>query len=200
MDDPEPTRSSETWRSPYSPSPDWRETASIWMESSIYNQFNNFNYDYETFGELDNVTLWTEGVDNYVSYPFQLPDYPPHWVRQHDQYHNLQHSQRYAGQGGGGGEGSQDPPADSENKERRLIAEEAGQKLRKITELEKELNDAEMSHQDHAMKWGLPLRPGDKGNDLERSRQPVQLPLPPNQYHLLWRHDDWYSVLRPPPD
>ncbi|SJL16147.1 uncharacterized protein ARMOST_19666 [Armillaria ostoyae] len=98
-------------------------------------------------------------------------------------------------------EGGPSKPSDKTlAEEQRQAAEAAGKLLNRIAELEKELNDEEMRHRDHAAKWGLPFHLSNRGKDPDRRRQPAHLPLPPNQYRPLWRRDDRYSVPRPPPD
>ncbi|PBK75405.1 hypothetical protein ARMSODRAFT_970067 [Armillaria solidipes] len=64
-------RSNENWREHYSYS---LPNNSRWMTHPVnYNQFDTFQYDYGTFGELDEVAPW---IDENVSYPFTLPDSP----------------------------------------------------------------------------------------------------------------------------
>ncbi|PBK63775.1 hypothetical protein ARMSODRAFT_1023676 [Armillaria solidipes] len=214
--DPEQQTSRGHWSTPYSHSPWQRETAQTWT-APFDERFDTFHQDEETFG-------WTDDTDNYdmeyrgltttpsqddrdyrgyttapyydlPRYPFPLPDSPPRQVCQHGQYHSHHHSRYYAAQDPPGG--SNDAP-DPEAERRRIAAEEAGAKLHCIAELEKELNDAEMEHHDHAMQWGLPLRPGGKSKDPDRGRDP--LPQPPNAFRPLWRRSDRYLVPRPPPD
>ncbi|KAK0435782.1 hypothetical protein EV421DRAFT_1908475 [Armillaria borealis] len=55
--------------------PDERETAPTW--TAPYDEgFDTFNYDYGTFGGMDNVIPWTPRVDN-VPHPTIFPDSPP---------------------------------------------------------------------------------------------------------------------------
>ncbi|PBK71696.1 hypothetical protein ARMSODRAFT_973297 [Armillaria solidipes] len=106
-----------------------------WMGPPNFNQFDTFNYDYGSFRELDEVAPWTQRMDRNVSYPFRLPDsLPPQ-----------KHSRPYAGQGDGSAGGSKPAPAKT-IEELRAAREEVELKLRKIEELQKELNNAEMAH------------------------------------------------------
>ncbi|SJL05369.1 uncharacterized protein ARMOST_08736 [Armillaria ostoyae] len=124
--------------------------------------------------------------------PFPLPDspsgaaptHPPH-SRRLQKYRPTQYSPWIlSGQGPDGEEegGPSKPSEEALTEEQRQAAEAAGKLLNRIEELERELNDEEMRHRDHATKYGLPLRPSDKGKDPNRGRQPAHLPLPPNQY------------------
>ncbi|SJL13333.1 uncharacterized protein ARMOST_16773 [Armillaria ostoyae] len=182
------------------PSRPWRdnwETAPTWKEAD-QNDFDHFHYDYNPY------------IEELPAAPFPLPD-SPSWTTQT----HLPHSQRlqkyrpaqygthaFSGQGPDDEEegGSSKPSDEALAEEQRQAAEAAGKLLKRIAELEKELNNEEMRHRDHATKYGLPLRPSDKGKGPDRGRQPAHLPLPPNQYRALWRRDDRYSVPRPPPD
>ncbi|PBK71772.1 hypothetical protein ARMSODRAFT_1016760 [Armillaria solidipes] len=67
--------------------------------------FDHFNYDYETFGELDEVAPWMQRVDSNVPYfsqsqhnfpiaPFPLPDSPTWEHPQQVQYYAPQHHPR----------------------------------------------------------------------------------------------------------
>ncbi|SJL18915.1 uncharacterized protein ARMOST_22517 [Armillaria ostoyae] len=142
--------------------------------------------------------------------PFPLPDSPSWTIPTHlphsrrlQKYRPTQYSTHIlSGQGPEDEEegGTSKPSDEALAEEQRQAAEAAGKLLNRIAELEKELNDEEMRHRDHATKYGLPLRPSNKGKDPDRGRQPAHLPLPPNQYRPLWRRDDRYSVPRPPPD
>ncbi|SJL17948.1 uncharacterized protein ARMOST_21519 [Armillaria ostoyae] len=182
--------SSKTWHD------NW-ETAPTWKEAD-QNDFDHFHYDYNPY------------IEELPAAPFPLPDSPswaapthlPH-PRRLQKYRPAQYSTHVlSGQGPDDeeeGESSK-PPDEALAEEQRQAAEAAGKLLNRIAELEKELNDEEMRHRDHATKYGLPLRPSDKGKDPDRGRQPAHLPLPPNQYRPLWRRDDRYSVPRPPPD
>ncbi|PBK75388.1 hypothetical protein ARMSODRAFT_1012848 [Armillaria solidipes] len=177
-------RNNETWTEPYSSSP---PDSDEWMNRPLnFDQFNNFHYDYGTFGELDEVAPWTQWVDSNVPYPFPLPDMPPIQVRQHGQYHGPRHSRIYAGQGDA--EGSKPAPAKT-IEELRATREDVELKLCKIEELQKELNDAKMAHRDHASQWGLPLFPGDKGKAPDRGRPPI-----PNDRRPLYERTDRYSI------
>ncbi|PBK77855.1 hypothetical protein ARMSODRAFT_1010488 [Armillaria solidipes] len=69
----EALRSSMTWRVPYLHSPSNRATDQTWTDPTT---FDHFNYDYRMFRGLDNVNPWTQRVDEYVPYPFALPDSP----------------------------------------------------------------------------------------------------------------------------
>ncbi|SJK98310.1 uncharacterized protein ARMOST_01575 [Armillaria ostoyae] len=193
-----PTRSRLPSKRPSKPLPDNWETDQTW-KAADQNDFDNFYYDdYNPYAE------------ELPAAPFPLPDSPnheshlrPHHPRRLHGYHPPQYGTHpFAGgdnpdrQEGG----SDQPIPDPAEEEKRQAAALAEQKLQEIADLEKRLNDVEMEHRDHATKWGLPLRPSDKGKNPERGRQPAHLPLPPNQYRPLWRRDDRYSVPRPPPD
>ncbi|SJL18618.1 uncharacterized protein ARMOST_22215 [Armillaria ostoyae] len=199
MYDPAPGPNNRHWSTPYSHSHSWRVTDLIWTALSE-NQFDDFNYDEETFGwnneEDDQFPGDYRGFTmapfyDLPQYPFPLPDAPPQQVCQHGQYHGPRTSRYYAAQGDSAG-GSTEPPIDPNTKKRWVAAEEAGAKLCRITKLEKELNDMEMEHRDHAVQWGLPLRPEGKGKDPDRGRLP--LPQPPNSFRPLWKRDDQYSI------
>ncbi|SJL08322.1 uncharacterized protein ARMOST_11685 [Armillaria ostoyae] len=190
-------RSSWPSKTPSRPWHDNWETAQTWKEAD-QNDFDNFHYDYNPYAE------------ELPAAPFPLPDspswttptYPPH-PRRLQKYRPTQYTTHaFSGQGPDDEEeGEPSKPNDKTlAEEQRQAAEAAGKLLKRIAELEKELNDEEMRHRDHATKWGLPVRPSDKGKDPERGRQPAHLPLPPNPYRPLWRRDDRYSVPRPPPD
>ncbi|SJL18528.1 uncharacterized protein ARMOST_22121 [Armillaria ostoyae] len=179
-------RSSWPSRMPSRPWHDNSETALTWREAD-QNDFDNFHYDYNPYAE------------ELPAAPFPLPDSPSWTTRTHT--HHPQRLQGYkpprrathafSGQGPSDEEEGQPTKPSDETlaEEQRQAAEAAGKLLQRITELEKELDDEEMRHRDHATKWGLPLRPSDK-KEPERGRQPAHLPLPPNQYRPLWRRDD----------
>ncbi|SJL16556.1 uncharacterized protein ARMOST_20082 [Armillaria ostoyae] len=192
----ERTRNRSPSRTHSRPSRDNWETAQTWREAG-QNDFDHFHYDYNPYAE------------ELPAAPFPLPDSPtqtthhrPHHPRRLQGYHPPQYrTHPIAGQDPPDDEhagGSDNPPVNTE--EQREASEAAGRLLSRIAELEKELNDKEMRHRDHATKWGLPLRPTDKGKEPDHGRQPAHLPLPPNQYRPLWRRDNRYSVPRPPPD
>ncbi|SJL02941.1 uncharacterized protein ARMOST_06282 [Armillaria ostoyae] len=169
---------SSSWSLPYLSYPLGRGTRTLWNSE----EFDTFYYNEETFGP-ENLGLY-QGP----RYPYPLPDQPPRQVRQHGQYHGPRWSHLYAGANdGAGGCNDIDVEPDPQEEAQRAAAELAGRKLQEIAELEKKLNDAEMEHCDHATKWGLPLRPSNKGKEPDRGRQPAQPPLPPNQYRPLWR-------------
>ncbi|SJL08340.1 uncharacterized protein ARMOST_11703 [Armillaria ostoyae] len=176
----EPTRSRLPSKMPSRPWHDSWETAPTWKEAD-QNDFDHFHYDYNAYEEELPLA------------PFPLPDspnweiYPPprtHHPRRLQGYRAPQYSNNpFSGQGpddeqAGGSDKPPEPPTDEE----REASEAAGRLLLRIAELEKELNDEEMRHWDHATKWGLPLRPSSKGKEPDRGRLPAQLPLPPNQY------------------
>ncbi|PBK75379.1 hypothetical protein ARMSODRAFT_970049 [Armillaria solidipes] len=109
--EPKQPRSSATWKSSYTHSPYGWETALTWTELS-FNQFDDFNYDEETFGGLIEREKAYSGFNPFSSraygdyaltqlqtYPFPLPNSPPPRVRQHGQYHSPRHICRYTGQG-----------------------------------------------------------------------------------------------------
>ncbi|SJL16255.1 uncharacterized protein ARMOST_19775 [Armillaria ostoyae] len=184
-------------KTPSRPWHDSWETAPTWKEAD-QNDFDHFHYDYNPY------------IEELPAAPFPLPDSPswaapthlPH-SRRLQKYRPTQYSTRvFSGQGPEDEEegGTSKPSDETLAEEQRQAAEAAGKLLNRIAELEKELHDEEMRHQDHATKYGLPLRPSNAGKDPERGRQPAHLPLPPNQYRPLWRRDDRYSVPRPPPD
>ncbi|SJL15410.1 uncharacterized protein ARMOST_18907 [Armillaria ostoyae] len=187
-------RSNWPSKKPLRPWHDSWETAPTWKEAD-QNDFDNFHYNYSP--ELPAT-------------PRPLPDSPT-WTT-HTRHHHPRHLQKYrpaqysthafSGQGPDDEEeGGASKPSDEQiTEEQRQAAEAAGKLLNRIAELEKELNDEEMRHRDHATKYGLPLRPSGKGKDPDRGRQPAHIPLPPNPYRPLWRRDDRYSVPRPPPD
>ncbi|SJL11387.1 uncharacterized protein ARMOST_14790 [Armillaria ostoyae] len=183
-------------KTPSRPWHDSWETAPTWKEAD-QNDFDHFHYDYNPY------------IEELPAAPFPLPDSPswttpthlPH-SRRLQKYRPTQYSTHvFSGQGPEDEEegGASKPSNEALAEEQRQAAEAAGKLLNRIAELEKELNDEEMRHRDHATKYGLPLRPSDKGKDPDRGRQPAHLPLPPNQYRSLWRRDDRYSVPRPPP-
>ncbi|SJL00960.1 uncharacterized protein ARMOST_04273 [Armillaria ostoyae] len=191
------TRSRWQSKTPSKPWHDSWETAPTWKEED-QNDFDHFHYDYNPY------------IEELPAAPFPLPDSPswttpthlPH-PRRLQKYRPAQYSTRaFSGQGPDDEEegGASKPSDEALAEEQRQAAEAAGKLLNRIAELEKELNDEEMRHRDHATKYGLPLRPSDKGKGPDRGRQPAHLPLPPNQYRPLWRRDDRYSVPRPPPD
>ncbi|SJL08164.1 uncharacterized protein ARMOST_11527 [Armillaria ostoyae] len=113
-------------------------------------------------------------ADELSAAPFPLPDSPGYHVPQYN-------TRTLAGQGPDDETGGSDNPPDPRTDEEREASKAAGRLLLRIAELEKELNDEEMR------------------KEPDRGRQPAQLPLPPNQYRPLWRHDDRYLVPRPPP-
>ncbi|SJL13788.1 uncharacterized protein ARMOST_17236 [Armillaria ostoyae] len=182
--------SSKTWHDSWETAPTWK--------GADQNDFDHFHYNYNPY------------IEELPTAPFPLPDSPswatpthlPH-PRRLQKYRPTQYStQVFSGQGPDDEEegGASGPSDEALAEEQRQAAEAAGKLLNRIAELEKELNDEEMRHRDHATKYGLPLRPSDKGKGTDRGRQPAHLPLPPNQYRPLWRRDDRYSVPRPPPD
>ncbi|SJL11281.1 uncharacterized protein ARMOST_14684 [Armillaria ostoyae] len=199
----EPTKNNWPSKRPSKPSPDNWEIAQTWSEASAsagQNDFDNFYYDdYNPYAE------------ELPAAPFPLPDSPSHEYHPHQQHHprrlRAYHPPQYGTHPFAGGDnpdrqegGSDQPIPDPAEEEKRQAASLAEQKLQEIADLEKRLNDVEMEHRDHATKWGLPLRPSDKGKNPDRGCQLAHLPLPPNQYRPLWQRDDRYSVPRPPPD
>ncbi|SJL04702.1 uncharacterized protein ARMOST_08072 [Armillaria ostoyae] len=192
-------RTMSSWPSK-KPSRPWHDSSGIdpiWKEAD-QNDFDHFHYNFNPYAE------------ELPAAPFPLPD-SPSWTT-HTHPHHSQRLQKYrppqyathllSGQGPDNEEEGEPSKPSDENlaEEQRVAAEAAGRLLNRIAELEKELNDEEMRHRDHATKWGLPLRPSNQKEEPDRGRQPAHLPLPPNQYRPLWRRDDRYSVPRPPPD
>ncbi|SJL16273.1 uncharacterized protein ARMOST_19793 [Armillaria ostoyae] len=160
-----PMRNSWQSRTPSRRLPDNWETDQTWRVAD-QNDFDHFHYDYNPY------------ADELPAAPFPLPD-SPGWTTQ-PHHHHAQRLQGYhipqygrypiAGQEPPDNEqaaGSSDPPKPSEEEEREA-SEAAGRLLHRIAELEKELNDEEMRHRDHATKWGLPLRPSNKGKEPDR--------------------------------
>ncbi|SJK97323.1 uncharacterized protein ARMOST_00575 [Armillaria ostoyae] len=198
----EPPRNSTTWRLCYMPSPYNRATDQTWTEST-YNNFDHFHYDDKTFGGYEPYGLDLHGLTilprQLLAIPCPFPNSSPvNHIRQHGQYCGPRTSRLLGQQGPDKEGGSNDPPTDppfpDPTELRRQAAEEAGQKLQKIAELERQLKKAEMDHQDHATKWTLPLH--NKGKELERGR-PMAPPIP--EWHKpLHERTNRYSVPRPP--
>ncbi|PBK64750.1 hypothetical protein ARMSODRAFT_978977 [Armillaria solidipes] len=151
-------RSSETWKSRYTPLPYGSGTTPTWT-GTMRNEFDHFNYnramfegyedpdDYEDeyydegCEELDDVAPRTIRAGSFAPYPqydlprypFPLPDTPPiHKVRQHGQYHGPRHPRLFAGGDAPGG--SHDIDIDDDEAARRKLAEETAIKKKEAAE------------------------------------------------------------------
>ncbi|PBK70204.1 hypothetical protein ARMSODRAFT_1018300 [Armillaria solidipes] len=166
-----------TWRTTYASSPDYTMNEYEQRETSDFNQFDDFNYNYEMLGELDEVAPWTEREDRQtVSYPFRLPDFLPDYrIRQHGQYHGPRTSFLMAG--GDAPSGSNilptDPPQPTNEERRQQAIEIAELKLRRLEEKRQELEDEQQAYDTHVSFWQL----SDKGK-APAQRPPT--PLIPN--------------------
>ncbi|SJL06614.1 uncharacterized protein ARMOST_09956 [Armillaria ostoyae] len=185
--DLEPLGNSRQWSDSYSSWHNERETALTWTDKTIFDRLNyNNRRNYRGYTPAPRLSQsFTLGPqDDY--YNNDLGDY----------YHGPKTSHFITGQNDPDEEvgGSNQPPND-EAEERQAAEEEAVKRLAKIDELEKQLNDVEMSHRDHATKWGLQMQ-RNKGKAPDRGCQPLL--QPPNPYHPLWKRDDRYSVPQPP--
>ncbi|SJL08909.1 uncharacterized protein ARMOST_12283 [Armillaria ostoyae] len=134
--------SSKTWHDSWETAPTWKE--------ADQNDFDHFHYDYNSY------------IEELPAAPFPLPDSPswatpthlPH-PRRLQKYRPTQYSTHvFSGQGPDDEEegGSSKPSDETLAEEQRQAAEAAGKLLNRIAELEKELNDEEMRHRDHATK------------------------------------------------
>ncbi|SJK99895.1 uncharacterized protein ARMOST_03206 [Armillaria ostoyae] len=87
VSDQGPPRSSTIWRSPYTPSPWSRATASTWMDEMI---FDCFVYDNKIFGRMvDDIPYPQTGrrADSAPSPHALLSSLPINRIQQHGQYH-----------------------------------------------------------------------------------------------------------------
>ncbi|SJL02764.1 uncharacterized protein ARMOST_06100 [Armillaria ostoyae] len=159
-----PSKRLETWHDSWETAPTWKE--------ADQNDFDHFHYDYNPYIEE------LPAAPFHSRLPSWTPTHLPH-PRRLQKYRPTQYSTHvFSGQGPDDEEeGGSKPSDETLAEEQRQAAEAAGKLLNRIAELEKELNDEEMRHRDHATKYGLP-RPSDKGKGPDRGRQPAHLPLP----------------------
>ncbi|SJL13528.1 uncharacterized protein ARMOST_16972 [Armillaria ostoyae] len=84
------------------------------------NEFNDFNYDEETFGEYAEHTGWNDDETSRATifhYPFTLPDEPLATARQHGQYHGTKTSRFLREGDASSSQPPTDPPIDPCTKE-----------------------------------------------------------------------------------
>ncbi|PBK76315.1 hypothetical protein ARMSODRAFT_969055 [Armillaria solidipes] len=215
--DLEPRLNNGPWSMPYSPSPWQRKTAQTWMAPPS-ERFNTFHYDYETFGELNEVAPWTQRAGrnapyfsptqyDFPSYPFPLPDspnqhsypnapYAPH-PRRVQKYRPPQYgTYPIAGQNSPTNDeqpeqgGSNQPP--DPTREERLAAarQQSAEKRHAVEELCQQYEAALEASKGHDMIWNFD-RPDEegKGKAPERGRPPM-----PEWQKPLYVRRDRFSV------
>ncbi|SJL08317.1 uncharacterized protein ARMOST_11680 [Armillaria ostoyae] len=181
---PEPRQSSMSWPTPYLHLPLQRETAQTWM--ALPEDFDVFNYDYETFRELDKAAPWTEREVPY-SHPFTYALFPlpdsPNWEYQHPYPPQPMHPCRIQGyhapQFGTYPMGGANDVPDQQ---------EGGSNNPPIPSKEEHLQEARLKSETSNDN-------DDKGKKPERG-----WPYLPNWKRPIYECDNQFSVPRPPPE
>ncbi|SJL08497.1 uncharacterized protein ARMOST_11861 [Armillaria ostoyae] len=219
MHAPEPTTSRELSQTSYWPSHLPRPTVPISTESP---DFDNFNYDQETFGgwadeeEEMGTTLDYGDYRGYTSaphfyqQPFPLPDSPtyaalnypppPPHPRRVQQFRTPQYgSYVYGGQGpddpeAGGSAMPTDPPQPSNAERLEAARQQSLSNRREFDLLKAQMEAAQAKMMTHDVTWDFAQPPDSKGKEPDRGR-----PAVPNYRRPLYDRTDRWSVPRPPP-
>ncbi|SJL10457.1 uncharacterized protein ARMOST_13843 [Armillaria ostoyae] len=148
-------------------SPWRRETGPTWTDETTYNNFEQFNYDYETFGGPEgfypNILAFFHYRLDQTHYPQLFPDLLPKLTMptsqrwQHSYHPNIGDS-RLLGRAAKdmGGSGALTQPSNKE--QMRQIAKEVELKQRRVEELMQELAEAEAAQNQHVKIHQLPVK------------------------------------------